>query len=69
VSFILEEYMRDRIADLAADNQRLREALEQIAGWQSHTLPFAVDFGSNGVRDFYRNIARDALSTNGEVKE
>jgi hypothetical protein len=50
------------------DNQRLREALEQIAGWQSHSLPFAVDFGLIGVRDFYRDVARAALTTaNGEV--
>lgn len=53
---------------LSAENQRLREALEQIAGWQSHTLPFAVDFGSNGVRDFYRNIARAALAGSKESR-
>ena len=40
----------------------LTQALQQIADWNSHTTEFAVDYGSNGVRDFYRNIARLALS-------
>jgi hypothetical protein len=48
---------------LLADNQRLREAIEQISKWQSHTALFALDYGSNGVRDFYRNIASAALTT------
>lgn len=40
----------------------LTQALQQIADWNSHTTEYAVDYGSNGVRDFYRNIARAALS-------
>lgn len=27
-----------------------------------HTPEFAVDYGSNGVRDFYRGIAHDAIA-------
>ena len=40
----------------------LTQALQQIADWNSHTTEYAVDYGSNGVRDFYRNIARAAIS-------
>jgi hypothetical protein len=37
-------------------------ALSKIADWNSHTTQMSVDYGSNGVRDFYRQIARAALS-------
>lgn len=40
-----------------------REALEKIAEWSSHSVKLSVDYGSNGVRDFYRNIARTALDS------
>lgn len=43
-------------------NQMLLEALTMIENWSSHTTEFSVDFGSNGVRDFYRAIARAAIS-------
>lgn len=46
-----------------------REALQIIADWNSHTTEFAVDYGSNGVRDFYRNIARAALQSAQAVGE
>ena len=48
--------------ELRAENQRLRKALKEIANWKSHTAEFSIDFGSNGVRDFYRNVARRALN-------
>ena len=41
--------------------QTLESALIRIKSWDEHTLEFAVDYGSNGVRDHYRNIARGAL--------
>lgn len=44
-----------------AEVRSLREALEQIAAWDQHTSEFSADYGSNGVRDFYRGIARAAL--------
>lgn len=64
-----------RIEALEQDNASLREqnsmvdakcadleaALQQIADWQSHSSEFSVDYGSNGVRDFYRLIAKQAL--------
>lgn len=40
----------------------LREALQQIANWASHPSDLGVNFGSNGVRDFYRQLARNALA-------
>lgn len=40
----------------------LTQALQQIADWDSHTTECAVEYGSNGVRDFYRNIAHAAIS-------
>lgn len=39
-----------------------REALERIASWSEHPAMLGVDYGSNGVRDYYRKIARDALT-------
>ncbi len=36
-------------------------ALLRIVDWNEHTVEFAVDNGSNGVRDFYRDIAVRAL--------
>lgn len=48
-------------ADLEAENARLRKALTQIFAWNQHPSGLAVDYGSNGVRDFYRGIANAAL--------
>ena len=45
-----------------SQHDTLTQALQEIADWNSHTTEFAVDYGSNGVRDFYRGIARAALS-------
>lgn len=45
-----------------SQHDTLTQALQQIADWNSHTTEYAVDYGSNGVRDFYRNIARAALA-------
>ena len=42
-------------------NQGLRDALQTIARWNSHTTELSIDYGSSGVRDFYRNIARAAI--------
>lgn len=42
--------------------KELLEALKTIESWSSHTTAYAVDFGSNGVRDFYRAIARQSIA-------
>ena len=41
----------------------LTQALQTIADWGAHSLELAVEQGSNGVRDFYRQIAMDALAS------
>ena len=40
---------------------RLESALICIANWDTHNPQCAIDHGSNGVRNYYRNIARAAL--------
>ena len=42
--------------------KELLDALKTIERWNSHTTAYAVDFGSNGVRDFYRAIARQSIA-------
>lgn len=39
-----------------------RAALQRIADWSEHPPMLGVDYGSNGVRDYYRKIARAALT-------
>jgi len=48
--------------ELAAQVERLRCTLVNISKWNSHSTDYAVNFGSNGVRDFYRAMADKALS-------
>ena len=50
-------------------NKMLLEALKQIANWNTHTGTLAVDFGANGVRDFYRDIALSAIAAAEGEKE
>lgn len=52
-----------------SQHDTLAQALQQIADWNSHTTEYAVDYGSNGVRDFYRNIARAALATPAQAQQ
>lgn len=50
----------------------LLAALVEIEQWTIHPLSLSVDKGSNGVRDFYRAIARKAISevsAEGEVQD
>jgi len=56
-----EVYDTDRAA-LLARIAELREALEEIATWKAHTIQLAVDYGSQGVQQLYRDIARETLS-------
>lgn len=50
------------IPPAASDCKELVEALEKICKWDDHDVKFAADYGSNGVRDYYRNIAQQALA-------
>lgn len=39
-----------------------RTALLRISNWNEHDSGLALDYGSNGVRDYYRSIATMALT-------
>jgi hypothetical protein len=39
----------------------MREALEKILAWSSHPDDLGLNQGSNGIREFYRDIAYRAL--------
>lgn len=43
-------------------SSELAKALERIAEWDEHDVQMSIDLGSNGVRDYYRRIAIDALA-------
>jgi hypothetical protein len=49
--------------ELAAQVELLRDALDKISNWNELPLEYRVNFGSNGQRDYYRNIASVALKT------
>lgn len=46
---------------LTAKVAELEAALSKIERWDQHDIDLAVNQGSNGVRDLYREIARKAL--------
>lgn len=62
------------LGSLLEERDRLREALERIESWDlpmadlkvglepMRKVPFAVAFGSNGEREYIRDIARAALN-------
>jgi hypothetical protein len=48
--------------DVIEQRDQLLKVLDCIEKWDQHTTEFAVDWGSNGVRDLYRGIARAAIA-------
>lgn len=57
---------------LESDNKRLREALSVIEEWETplvesrgEAVSMEAAYGSNGVRDYFRGIARAALAQEG----
>ncbi len=40
---------------------KMEKALKRIADWNELELSVRVDMGSNRVREYYRNIAKQAL--------
>ena len=51
-----------KIAELEKENAELKKALERISAWDELNLEFRLDYGSNGQRDYYRNIANEQLA-------
>lgn len=47
---------------MTTQTELLRNALERIAEWDECDARFRMDHGSNGERDYYRQIARTALA-------
>ena len=60
------ESLRQQLADSQKRNVMLRNALIRIESWNSHSTGFAFDYGSSGVRDFYIEIAKEALDATKE---
>jgi len=54
------QYNLERIK-LIEQRDSLLKALVKIYNWDSHSRELAVDYGSNGVRDFYRKIAQTEI--------
>ncbi|WP_368647765.1 hypothetical protein ABRZ00_12965 [Castellaniella ginsengisoli] len=59
----------------AAEIARLREVLTAIEQWEiplvesrGEAVPMSVAYGSNGVRDYFRGVARAALKPEGDPK-
>lgn len=48
----------NKITGLTGVLESVKRRLVEIAGWNSHSTEFSVNYGSSGVRDFYRSIAR-----------
>ena len=68
-----------KLADLAEENERMRTALERIERWHvefpatgrywdepnnDKPMSYSACFGSNGEREYMRQVARDALPQN-----
>ena len=58
------------LTELLLENRRYRKALEFISEWNlpdvkssvsDRMVPYSVEYGSNGARDYIRNIASTTL--------
>lgn len=71
------EELEARCAALAAENAGLKAACERVSMWDGfpqvtlrstgEVVPYVVAYGSNGERDYMRNIAALALKENQET--
>lgn len=69
VAYLRDNPTSDAMRAAADEIERLRKALSTIAEWnppkvlsQGKLVPMGVSIGSNGERDYFRGIARDALA-------
>jgi len=66
----LERDAKKMLAERDSTIQRLQEALEKIADWklpdvtdrEGNPSSYEVEWGSNGARHYFRQIAREALA-------
>lgn len=54
--------LQQQVMALEAERDALKATLQRIATWDEHDVSMEVDYGSNGVRDYYRRIAIDAIN-------
>src|SRR5690554_2518788 len=54
--------LEQRNNELTAAVERLRDFAYKVENWQECTPEFRVNFGSNGERDYYRKLAKNALA-------
>ena len=54
--------LREERDSLLKQRDVLLDALIKIMQWNSHPRNCGVEYGSNGVRDFYRNTAYNAIA-------
>lgn len=66
----------DEMERLKAENEKMRKALEVIANWQlpptgkvwdndnAQPISFEAEYGSNGARDYMKQVATEALKNN-----
>ncbi|AUR91948.1 coil containing protein [Vibrio phage 1.167.O._10N.261.51.F2] len=67
-NIITIEDIEPKLVEIAMSNnsltdrvKELEEALIRIRDWDELDLEFRVNYGSDGQRDFYRNVAAKAL--------
>lgn len=69
------DMIREKAEAQQKENKKLRETLLFIAIWQipqvpnsaGRLVPYGCEYGSNGERDYMRNIAQTALTTVEEI--
>lgn len=55
------KFLSEQLEDKNKRIAELELALTQIKSWESHPKNYGIDFGSWGLRDFYRDLADKAL--------
>jgi hypothetical protein len=65
IEHVEKQRISNKLLDYSAlvrQREKLLKALDHIEKWDQHTIEFALDWGSRGVCDLYRGIARDAIA-------
>lgn len=51
-----------QLKELEHKCSKLYTALKRVATWDELDVKYCIDYGSNGQRDYYRNVATQALT-------